>query len=181
MAVVDDEYSEDAGEDDDTDSDKHPTFALTTTALRGLRGLARRNNVVLDGDVALSELFVAEGVVDQATKCQAIAEELEGGDLGVPDDDGSNDKQNVLEDAGEGHYETGSLTDLQDRVRKLVYGRRTGKGEPTRKTLAMLRKNAIPALRRSMPKPVWTTSFQAKRGNSLTAATKKFMTAHTGA
>lgn len=64
VVVVDDEYSEDVGEDDDIDSDKYLMFVFIIIVFRGFRGFVRWNNVVFDGDVVLSEFFVVEGVVD---------------------------------------------------------------------------------------------------------------------
>jgi hypothetical protein len=38
---------------------------------------------------------------------------LERGDVGAPDQDRDDDKEDVLEDAGEGHDEAGGLADLE--------------------------------------------------------------------
>lgn len=62
------------------------------------------------------ELVVADGVVGEAGEGDGVAEALEEGDLGAPDDDGDDDEEDVLENAGEGHDEAGRLADLQSRL-----------------------------------------------------------------
>lgn len=66
-----------------------------------------------DCGAASGDLVVADRVVRQTAKGDCVAKGLEEGDFGVPDDDGNNDEEDILEDAGEGHDEAGSLANLR--------------------------------------------------------------------
>lgn len=61
--------------------------------------------------VALNSV-VAQFIIYHAAKGKAVTEELEAGNLGAPDDHGSNNQQHILENATEGHHEAGCFTDL---------------------------------------------------------------------
>lgn len=58
------------------------------------------------------ELVPAERVVEQAGEGDGVAKDLERGDGGAPDQDGDDDEEDVLEDAGQGHDEAGGFADL---------------------------------------------------------------------
>ena len=62
-------------------------------------------HVALDG-------LVAELVVDHAAEGNAVAEELQGGDLSAPDHHRGDDQEDILEHAAEGEDEGGSLANL---------------------------------------------------------------------
>lgn len=64
--------------------------------------------------VAAGQLVVAERVEHQAGESYGVAECLQYGDLGVPEEDGDDDEKNALEDAGEGHDETRGAANLPD-------------------------------------------------------------------
>lgn len=47
----------------------------------------------------LDELLVSDRVEDEADEGEGVAQDLEDGDLCLPDEDGSGDEENTLEDA----------------------------------------------------------------------------------
>ena len=55
----------------------------------------------------------ADGVVNQADERNSIAENLQESNLGVPDHDGGNDEEDILQNTRQGHDETRSLADLR--------------------------------------------------------------------
>lgn len=58
------------------------------------------------------EPVVAKGVVDEADEGGGVADDLDGGDVGAPEEDGADDEEDVFEDAGEGCDEAGGFADL---------------------------------------------------------------------
>lgn len=53
----------------------------------------------------VEELLEPKGVVDEGAETDAVADDLDRGDFGFPDDDGEDDEEDVLEDAGQGCYQ----------------------------------------------------------------------------
>ena len=88
------------GKDNDGDAAEHRLAVAKVGPLTP--GLTR---------VALDRLK-SELVVDHAAERNAVAEELQGGDLGAPDDHGGDDEHDVFENTAEGEHEGGGLANL---------------------------------------------------------------------
>lgn len=131
-------------------------------------------------DVAVVELLVADGVVNEAAEGHGVAEGLEGGDLGLPDDDGDDDEEDGFQDAGEGHDETRSLANLDIQL-VMMFSSEDERGVLTKQTLAILSMNATSALRMSMKGPASHRCCISNLGASLPRATNRFRIAQTGA
>lgn len=104
----DGEEAQDTNDDTLTHRGRHlvVTFSVPNTSGPGKRLVP-----------ALDELLVSNGVEDEADESEGVAQDLEDGDLCLPDEDGGGDEEDALEDATESHDEARSLADL---VRELA-------------------------------------------------------------
>lgn len=92
-----------AAKDEEGDEDTPPRGGRTRASGRRRRCPPHTGRPCCRGLEQLRQLFVSEGVVRQAGEGNGVANGLHEADLGVPDDNGHEDEEDVFEDAGEGH------------------------------------------------------------------------------